>query len=208
MIERDLAPVLAQSARWYPVVTVTGPRQSGKTTLVRATFPDLPYVSLEPLDVRVDVRQDPRGFLADHRGGAVIDEVQHMPELLSYLQVEIDERPEPGRFVLIGSQQLGLTQAITQSLAGRTAVLRLHPPSYPELLRFPDPSTELWNTVWALSDPRIWDSRILPDRWLADYTTTYVERDVRQVLNVSDLTVFRTFMKLCAGRTAQELNLD
>lgn len=208
MIERDLAAVLVQNAGWYPVVTVTGPRQSGKTTLVRATFPELPYVSLEPLDVRAGVRDDPRGFLADHRDGAVIDEVQRVPELLPYLQSEVDERSRPGRFVLTGSQHLGLSQAVTQSLAGRTTILQLHPPSYPELLRFPHPPTELWETIWAGSYPRIWDAGIPPARWLADYTTTYVERDVRQVLDVGDLATFRTFIELCAGRTAQEQNLD
>lgn len=208
MIERDLAPVLVQNAGWYPVVTITGPRQSGKTTLVRATFPELPYVSLEPLDVRAGVRDDPRGFLADHRDGAVIDEVQQVPELLPYLQSEVDERPRAGRFVLTGSQHLGLSQAVAQSLAGRTALLQLHPPSYPEMLRFSDPPTELWETIWAGSYPRIWDAGIPPTRWLADYTTTYVERDVRQVLDIGDLATFRTFIELCAGRTAQEQNLD
>lgn len=208
MIQRDLAPLLVRAAGWYPVVTVTGPRQSGKTTLVRATFPDLPYVSLEALDLRAGVREDPRGFLADHPEGAVIDEVQHVPELLAYLQTEVDERPEPGRFVLTGSQHLGLTRAVTQSLAGRTAILHLHPLSYAELLRFPHPPSDLWETVWAGSFPRIWDAGIPAGRWLADYATTYVERDVRQVLNVGDLSTFRTFTELCAGRTAQELNLD
>jgi predicted AAA+ superfamily ATPase len=208
MITRDLTPTLLRSAGWYPVVTVTGPRQSGKTTLVRTTFPELPYVSLEPLDVRTGVGEDPRGFLADHPDGAVIDEVQHVPDLLTYLQAELDERPRPGRFVLTGSQHLGLSQAITESLAGRTALLTLHPPSYPELLRFADAPTELWQTVWAGSFPRIWDAGIPPDRWLADYTRTYVERDVRQVLGVGDLAAFRTFAELCAGRTAQELNLE
>lgn len=208
MIERDLAPVLVQNASWYPIVTVTGPRQSGKTTLVRSTFPDLPYISLEPLDVRARVREDPRGFLAEHRDGAIVDEVQQVPELLSYLQIEVDERPWPGRFVLTGSQHLGLSQAVAQSLAGRTAILHLHPPSYPELLRFPSPPTDLWETIWAGSYPRIWDTGVPPSRWLADYTTTYVERDVRRILDVGDLVRFRSFVELCAGRTAQEQNLD
>lgn len=208
MIERDITPQLVASAGWYPVVTVTGPRQSGKTTLVRATFPQLPYVSLEPLDIRAGVQDDPRGFLAEHPDGAIVDEVQHVPELLSYLQAEVDEHPQPGRFVLTGSQHLGLSQAVTQSLAGRTAILHLHPLSYSELLRFSAPPTDLWETVWTGGFPRIWDAGIPAARWLADYATTYVERDVRQVLDIGDLAAFRTFVELCAGRTAQERNLD
>lgn len=207
MIERDLAKEVTQAASWYPVVTLTGPRQSGKTTLVRHLFADRPYITLEPLDIRSQVQEDPRGFLADHAGGAVIDEVQHVPELLPYLQQEVDERPQPGRFVLTGSQHLGLTQAVTQSLAGRTAILHLHPLSWVELRRFADAPTELWDVVWAGGFPRIHDVGIPPDRWLADYTATYVERDVRQILSVGDLRNFRTFLELLAGRTAQEENL-
>lgn len=208
MIERDLAPRLRRSATWYPVVTLTGPRQSGKTTLARACFPDHPYVSLEPLDVREGVRADPRAFLAEHPDGAVVDEVQHVPELLPYLQAEVDADARPGRFVLTGSHQLGLSAAVTQSLAGRTAMLTLLPPSYAELLRFPAPPTDLWTAVWSGSFPRIWNVGIPPAQWYADYATTYVERDVRSVLEVANLRAFRTFVELCAGRTAQELNLD
>lgn len=207
MIDRDLAKEVTRAASWYPVVTLTGPRQSGKTTLVRHLFADRPYITLEPLDIRSQVQEDPRGFLADHAGGAVIDEVQHVPELLPYLQQEVDERPQPGRFVLTGSQHLGLMQAVTQSLAGRTAILHLHPLSWVELRRFADAPTELWDVVWAGGFPRIHDVGIPPNRWLADYTATYVERDVRQILSVGDLRNFRTFLELLAGRTAQEENL-
>ncbi|MGH8905569.1 MAG: ATP-binding protein [Egibacteraceae bacterium] len=207
MIDRDLAPEVLRAAEWYPVVTVTGPRQSGKTTLVKQLFTHLPYVSLEPLDVRAEVREDPRGFLASHLGGVVVDEVQHVPELLPYLQEEVDRAPDPGRFVLTGSQHLPLAQAVAQSLAGRTAVLHLHPLTWPELTRFPNHPRDLWHAVWAGGFPRIWDVGIPPDRWLRDYTTTYVERDVRQVLAVGDLRAFRTFLELCAGRTAAEENL-
>jgi predicted AAA+ superfamily ATPase len=206
-IARDLADVLRQNAKWYPIVTVTGPRQAGKTTLVRAVFADHPYVSLEPLDIRTRVQEDPRGFLAQYANGAIIDEVQQVPELLSYLQEEVDGRGDPGRFILTGSQNLGLSRAVSQSLAGRTAVLHLYPPSLGELRRFPRPPQSLWDAVWAGSYPRIWDVGIPPERWLADYVTTYVERDVRQVLNIADLSVFRQFLQLCAGRTGQEENL-
>jgi predicted AAA+ superfamily ATPase len=208
MYPRNLQSPLRQLAQHYPVVTVTGPRQSGKTTLCRGTFPEKAYVSLEPLDDREFARSDPRGFLAQYAGGAIIDEVQHAPDLLSYLQAEVDLRPEHGRFILTGSQHFGLSQAIAQSLAGRTGVLQLLPLSLDELRGFPNPPAGLFETLWAGGYPRIHDQGIPPARWLADYVTTYVERDVRQVLNVGDLQAFTTFLKLCAGRTAQTINLS
>jgi len=190
-----------------PVVAVTGPRQSGKTTLCRSVFPGLAYVSLEPLDVREFAASDPRGFLAEHREGAILDEIQRAPELMSYLQEEVDERPEPGRFVLTGSQHLGLTEAITQSLAGRVAVHYLLPPSLDEVARFGALPEDLWQVVWSGAYPRIFDRGLDPARWLADYVTTYLQRDVRQVRNVTDLEAFTTFLRLLAGRTSAELNL-
>jgi uncharacterized protein len=208
MIERNLAGPLRDAAGYYPVVTVTGPRQSGKTTLCRATFPSKAYVSLEPLDEREFAQNDPRGFLRLYSGGAIIDEVQHAPDLLSYLQADVDERPEHGRFILTGSQHFGLTAAVTQSLAGRTAVLNLLPLSLDELRRFPAPVDDLFATLWAGGYPRIHDQHVPPARWLADYFSTYVQRDVRQVLNVGDLQAFAGFVRLCAGRTAQDLNLS
>jgi hypothetical protein len=208
VIERNLAGPLLEAAGYYPVVTVTGPRQSGKTTLCRSAFPDKPYVSLEPLDEREFALSDPRGFLKLHAGGAIIDEVQHAPELLSYLQTEVDERPQYGRFILTGSQHFGLTAAIAQSLAGRTAVMHLLPLSLDELRRFPAPPADLFTTLWSGGYPRIHDQQVPPNRWLADYFSTYVQRDVRQVLNVGDLQAFANFVRLCAGRTAQELNVS
>ncbi|HSA22256.1 MAG TPA: AAA family ATPase, partial [Myxococcota bacterium] len=127
MVPRNLEKILLELAGHYPVVTVTGPRQSGKTTLCQQVFPDKQYVSLEPLDLREHATRDPRGFLAPLTDGAVIDEVQHAPGLLSYLQVEVDRNPTPGRFVLTGSQHLGLSAAVSQSLAGRTGVVHLLP---------------------------------------------------------------------------------
>ncbi|MEZ5330740.1 MAG: ATP-binding protein [Thermoanaerobaculia bacterium] len=208
-IARDLEAPLRRAAKQMPVVAVTGPRQSGKTTLCRAVFPDRPYVSLEALDNREFAETDPRGFLTAYRGGAILDEIQRAPGLLSYLQVEVDEDPRPGRFVVTGSQHFGLTEAVTQSLAGRIALLHLLPPSLDELMRFEHPATEqLWRLLWTGSYPRIYDRRLDADRWLADYTATYLQRDVRQVLNVSDLEAFTTFLRLAAARTAREVNLS
>lgn len=208
MIERNLAPYLRRAAGWYPVVTLTGPRQSGKTTLCRAVFPEHAYVSLEPLDRRELARTDPRGFLAGFPAGAILDEIQHVPELLGYLQERVDVEPAAGRWILTGSQHLALNAAVSQSLAGRTAVLHLLPLAHDETLRFGRPPLGLWETIWTGGYPRLWDHEIPPQRWLADYVATYVERDVRQVLAVGDLASFSTFLKLAAGRTAGELNLS
>jgi uncharacterized protein len=208
MIERNASAALRDLARRYPVLTVTGPRQSGKTTLSRALFGDHAYVNLEPLDTREAVRRDPRGFLEQHRTGVVLDEIQNVPELLSYLQAEVDADSRPGRFVLTGSQHFGLSQAISQSLAGRTAVFQLLPPALDELRRFPDGPVDLMTTLWMGAYPRIFDQAIDPSRWYSDYTTTYVQRDVRQIANVVNIESFTTFLRLCAGRSSQELNLN
>ena len=207
-VPRDLGTVLLECAELYPVVTVTGPRQSGKTTLCRATFPSSSYVSLEPLDNRSFALDDPRGFLDAHTPRSIIDEIQHVPSLLSYIQEQVDADPEPGQFILTGSQHLGLTAAVTQSLAGRTALLTLLPLGLDELRRFPTAPGGLWETLWQGAYPRIYDREIPADRWLSDYVTTYLERDVRQVLQIGDLLAFGTFLRLAAGRTAQGLNLS
>jgi predicted AAA+ superfamily ATPase len=208
MISRTLEKKLRELAGYYPAVAVTGPRQSGKTTLCQMTYPEMPYVSMEALDARDFARSDPRGFLAQNIDGVVIDEIQHVPELLTYLQSDIDARPEPGRFILTGSQHFGLSQSIAQSLAGRCGILVLLPPSIKELRDFPSAPDDLFSLLWQGAYPRIYDRNIPARQWLADYTTTYVQRDVRQVINVSDLQAFTGFLKLCAGRTAQEINLS
>jgi predicted AAA+ superfamily ATPase len=208
MIPRTLESKLRELAGYYPVVMVTGPRQAGKTTLCRATFPAKTYLSLEALDTREFALNDPRGFLSQHAGGAILDEVQHAPELLSYLQGEVDARPDPGRFVLTGSQHFGLGQSISQSLAGRCGILVLLPPSLAELRAFPNAPADLFSIMWQGAYPRIYDRHIPAHQWLADYVGTYVQRDVRQIINVGDLQLFTGFLKLCAGRTAQEINLS
>ena len=208
MIPRNLQPVLLRWAAAYPVVTLTGPRQSGKTTLCRAAFPDKPYISLEPLEARSFALGDPKGFLAQYPDGAILDEVQHTASLLSYIQELVDRDPAPGRFILTGSQHFGLSDAVSQSLAGRTAILHLLPPSLTELRQFPAAPKDLFSTLFMGAYPRIHDQGIPPERWLADYVATYVQRDVRQVLNVGDLLSFNTFLRLCAGSAGQELNLS
>jgi predicted AAA+ superfamily ATPase len=199
---------LHELAGYYPAVLVTGPRQSGKTTLCQMAYPDKRYVSLEALDIRDFARIDPRGFLAEYADGTIIDEIQHVPELFSYLQSDIDARPEPGRFILTGSQHFGLSQSIAQSLSGRCGILVLLPPSLEELRAFPTAPADLFSLLWQGAYPRIYDRDIPAHQWLADYTATYVQRDVRQIINVGDLQTFSGFLKLCAGRTAQEINLS
>jgi uncharacterized protein len=207
-----------------PVVTLTGPRQSGKTFLARATFPKHAYVSLEDPDERSRAATDPRGFLSRFTHQSVIlDEVQRSPDLLSYLQGMVDADARPGRFVLTGSQNLLLMHKVSQTLAGRTALLRLLPLSLSELLGRPPvvpadlhhapkgrlsvPAVSLWPTIWAGFYPRIHDQKLPPQSWLADYRRTYVERDLRDVLRVADLPAFDAFLCLAAARTGQELNL-
>ncbi|MCY3585020.1 MAG: ATP-binding protein [Acidimicrobiaceae bacterium] len=206
LIERDLAPTLAAAARSWPAVTLTGPRQSGKTTLCMQAFGDHPHVSLEAPDVRAFAVDDPRGFLAQFENGAVIDEVQRVPELLSYLQGAIDADPTPGRWILTGSHNLALLQSVSQSLAGRTAVLHLLPLSRSESTRFADCPGSLDETLLVGGYPAILDRGFEPSDWLAAYMATYLERDVRTITNVGDLNTFNRFVQLCAGRSGQLLN--
>lgn len=208
MIARTLRPKIEELARLFPVVTVTGPRQSGKTTLCRATFPQYRYISLEAPDIREFARADPRGFLEPLHGGAILDEVQRCPELLSYLQGEVDDDPRPGRFVLTGSANLALLAGVTQSLAGRTAVLNLHPCTYGELRSFPAPPAGLFRALWAGGYPAVYDRDLPPLEWYRAYIATYVERDARAILNIGDLVAFQMFLRLCAGRVGQLLNLS
>lgn len=208
MVRRDAERILRELVRSYPVVAITGPRQSGKTTLTRAVFPDTPYVSLEELDQRDVAEEDPRGFLARYPDGAILDEVQRCPGLLSYLQGVVDQAGRSGMFILTGSQQFGLLAGITQTLAGRVALLHL----------LPFTLTELTSGGWAARNPDtllfmgcyppVHDRRSPPSVWYANYIQTYVERDVRQMVNVRDLSAFRRFVRMCAARIGQLLNLS
>ena len=225
MIKRTLAAKLTEAARQFPVVTLTGPRQSGKTTLVRAVFAEYEYVSLELPDQRSFALEDPRGFLGQFDGPVVLDEAQRAPDLFSYIQVLVDEQPgRTGRFILTGSQNFLLLQSISQSLAGRCAVLHLLPFSLSELAgrkplpldalgkRLPKersmPKAGLMETLFTGFYPRIHDTHPAPRDWLAAYYQTYIERDVRNVLNVGDIETFGRFVRLCAGRCGQLLNLS
>ena len=207
-IARTMLATVRDRATRYPVVTITGPRQSGKTTLCKAAFPDHPYVNLEQPRTLEQALADPTGFLARHAEGAIFDEVQRAPQLLSAIQVACDERPEPGRFVLSGSHNFQLQGAIAQSLAGRTTVLDLLPLARDEMRAFPDAPRTLTESLFAGGYPRIFSQSIPPAEFHADYVRTYVERDVRQLLNVQDLGTFQTFLRLCAGRSGSLLNLS
>ena len=208
MLDRFLAQTLRRLALGFPIVAVTGPRQSGKTTLVRAVFPDKPYVSLEDPAERAFAAEDPRGFLARFAGGAIFDEAQRWPDLFSYLQGLVDADRAPGRFVLTGSQQFGLFSGVTQSLAGRLGMTRLLPLSLGELPAAHVDDLGLDGLMLRGLYPALHTQTVLPEDWFASYVATYVERDVRQVLNVQNLSAFQRFLRLCAARSGQLLNLS
>ena len=206
MIHRKLASKLVTLFGQYPFATVTGPRQSGKTTLCRTALPGLKYANLEAPDQRNFAASDPRGFLSRLDGGAIIDEIQHVPDLLSYMQVFADEDGGTGLFALTGSEQFPLSDAISQSLAGRTALLRLMPFSLAER-RQAGASDAIDDILYSGFYPRIYDHGLVPHQALGDYFETYVERDVRRLGQIGDMTTFRRFAGLCAGRVGQLANL-
>lgn len=208
MIERTLAEKLSQLSGQYPIVTLTGPRQSGKSTLLRNAFPQYTYLSLEDLDLREFATTDPRGFIVTYRTHIIIDEVQRVPALLSYLQTHVDKANETGMFMLAGSQNFLLMESINQSLAGRTAVLRLLPFSRQELLPTGLLPANINTEIFTGGYPRIFDKGIAPTDYYPHYIQTYVERDVRLLKNIGDLSKFVRFIKLCAGRIGQLLNLS
>ena len=223
MIPRHLASTLIRASRQYPITTLTGPRQSGKTTLLRSAFPQHSYVSLEVPDERQFAIEDPRGFLAQFNGPVILDEAQHVPDLFSYIQVLSDERPIPGQFTLSGSQNFLLLHQVSQSLAGRAYISHLMPFSLAELQGRPlrtdadldedaalaEPLAGDWPALAIAGGyPPIHDRRLDPSEWLSRYFQTYLQRDVRTLAQIGDLEAFRRFVALCAGRAGQLLNLS
>lgn len=225
-IRRHIEPVVLKAAKSYPVVTLTGPRQSGKTTLVRNLFDKADYVSLENPDDRAFALEDPRGFLRRFEKRVILDEVQRAPDLLSYIQGIVDDAGRPGQFILTGSQNLLLLEKVGQTLAGRSSILHLLPLSRSEILGRPpiDPSRvarpkpdsrrkdgeegSLFETLWRGFYPRLFETEVDPADWLRNYDRTYIERDVREVLKVGDLETFNRFVRLSAGRTGQLVNFS
>ncbi|WP_018939120.1 MULTISPECIES: ATP-binding protein [unclassified Thioalkalivibrio] len=208
MIPRTAETLVRELLSGFPIVTVTGPRQSGKTTLSREVMADRPYRSLEDPDVRALALDDPRGFLSQCPDGAVLDEVQRAPELFSYLQTHVDGDGRMGRFLLTGSQQFGLMSGISQSLAGRSAFVELLPLSHAELVGAGQAPSALDAMMFTGGYPALYDRPVSPRQWFPAYVTAYVERDVRQLLQVQDLDAFQRFVRLCAGRSGQVLNLS
>lgn len=207
MIERQVSAHVKRLARQYPVIAITGPRQSGKTTLCQALFPNRRYVSLEEPDQRDFARRDPRGFLDDLGDATVIDEIQRVPDLASWIQGRVDRTRRNGRYILTGSQSFEMMSALGQSLAGRVAIVRLLPFSYQEAYGDGKPPT-LDKVLFTGFYPRIHDRRLNPTEALSFYVSTYIERDLRSILRVQDLHRFETYLKLLAGRTGQILNLS
>lgn len=208
MISRELKSKLLEMAGKMPVLTLTGPRQSGKSTLVKQAFPDYHYVNLEKPEQRRFAREDPNGFLAQYPAKLIIDEVQYVPELPSYIQVLVDEDDQPGRFVLTGSQNLLLMEQVSQSLAGRTAMFSLLPFSMQELKDTQYQAENYESYLVKGFYPRIYDKDLSPTEWLNDYILNYVERDVRQLINLPDADAFSQFVEMCAGRIGQTVNFS
>lgn len=206
MITRSLARSIESMLTKYPMVSVTGPRQSGKTTLAQQVRPDYQYINLEDPDQRLFAQSDPRGFLETYQNGVILDEVQQAPSLFSYLQSYTDARKRNGEYILTGSQHFLLLEKITQSLAGRVALFSLLPLSYAELKDSAFAPSNWVEYLYQGSYPRLLTNAIPPVQFYADYLQTYLERDVRQIINVQNLTLFQRFMTLLSGRTGQLLN--
>lgn len=203
MIKREITKELLMLVGEYPVVTILGPRQAGKTTLARAALPDYAYSNLEIPEIRQFAENDPKAYLMQFDGPVVIDEIQRVPELLSYIQAQVDEEQTNGRFVLTGSHQLQLREAVSQSLAGRTAVLNLLPFSIAELSGASISFDHFEEYAFRGFLPRIYDQSQRPTTAYSNYYQTYVERDVRQLINLKDLSLFEKLLKLLAGRVGQ-----
>jgi uncharacterized protein len=204
MYTRSIAPLLEKFSKFYPIVGITGPRQSGKTTVAKLLFKHLPYTSLENLDIRLQAQNDPRAFLAKYQKGAIFDEVQHVPELLSYLQEIVDNSSVKGAYVITGSQNFSLNQHIAQSLSGRIGMATLLPLSLSEFGIPEDMNLAIFKGGY----PGLHNLGMDPLDFYPSYIQTYIERDVRQLKNIENLGRFQTFLKLCAGRVGQIINFS
>lgn len=205
LIERSIKDQIISLSRQFPVVTITGPRQSGKTTLAKMLFPKKAYINLEDLEQRDYARRDPKAFLAQFSDGAIIDEIQRVPTLTSYIQVIVDKINKNGMFILTGSHQFEMMNKVSQSLAGRTAIIRLLPFDLNEA--YNNKNMEIYNILFTGFYPRIFSEKIDPGKYYSFYISTYLERDLNQIINIKDLSAFETFLRLCAGRTGQLINL-
>ena len=208
MIERIAKPTLTFLANQFRAIAVVGPRQSGKTTLVKSVFPQKPYVFLENPDVRLLAKSDPRGFLMEYENGAIIDEVQRVPELFNYLQEILDNATEDGMFILTGSNNFLIQENISQTLAGRVGILDLFPFSFREINSIKEHPKKFETLILSGGYPEIYDRKREPSVWYQNYIRTYVERDVRQLLQITNSSSFTRFLKLCAGRVGQQLNIS
>lgn len=208
LIPRQLADKLLDLTTKFPIVSLTGPRQSGKTTLLRNLLPAYQYVSLENPTTRQFATDDPNGFLKTYPGRVIFDEVQRVPDLFSYLQTKVDEDRQMGQYILSGSQNFLLLQAISQTLAGRVAVLRLLPLSYSERKTAGLLSDSVADSIFQGGYPALYDRGLTPDEFFPSYIETYLQRDVRELVNIRDLGAFTTFVRLCAGRIGQPLNMS
>lgn len=208
MQPRIAEKLLRKYSHEFRSVAVVGPRQSGKTTLVRKVFPGKPYVSLEDPDERMLAASDPRGFLARFKKGAIIDEAQRVPELFNYMQGILDKADKDGFYILTGSNNFLLQQSISQSLAGRIGYIDLLPLSYGEIIQFNPKDTSTENLILNGCYPELYDKNRKPALWYPAYIRTYIERDVKQIRNIENTIVFNRFLQLCAGRTGQQLNIS
>ncbi|MDF1655432.1 MAG: ATP-binding protein [Coxiellaceae bacterium] len=209
MLSRSMQAIFEEMMSQYPVVTIMGPRQSGKTTLAKNTYPGRAYFNLENPDTRALIEKDPRGFIdnINLKQGVILDEIQRVPDLLSYIQTKTDEDRMPGSFILTGSHQLQLNEAISQSLAGRTALLQLLPLSLTEL-KAEHIECDMNDQLLKGFFPAVYQHQLEASMYASNYVKTYIERDVRQIINIKDLDCFQTFIKLCTGRISSTLNYE
>ncbi len=207
MINREIESVFFEVLNYYPIVTLTGPRQAGKSTFLKNRLSDWKYVSLEEPDIREFCKIDPKGFFSTYSEHTIIDEAQRVPEIFSYLQTQVDKTGDSGQYVLSGSQNFHLMKSITQSLAGRCGILKLMPFSIVELKKSSLLNKNIDEQIFTGGYPRIYDKKIPAERYFSDYFETYVQKDIRNLENIGDLSLFTKFIKLCAGRIGQLVNI-